>query len=275
MNPHWGEQIGLHSDHRVSIRLVFQGLERAEAQAVWQPFFDWVKASPADYETTAPLILALPAQRFWDSTLLTSLPGVVKSDDRPGAAAEHFFWSGDGGQVGQVLHAYESTWLSQSLLHPDRFEALVDALTAAANQWSVGLHFNKGLAGAPPAALAAARDTATNPAVLDAFALAILGSNEGPAFPGIAGHEPDAARARRHAASLHAAGAILRRLQDRPASYVSESDYFQADWQEAFWGANHARLGRAKAQYDPHGLFFTHHGVGSERWSADGFERVG
>jgi hypothetical protein len=29
-----------------------------------------------------------------------------------------------------------------------------------------------------------------------------------------------------------------------------------------------------KARYDPHGLFFVHHGVGSEDWSADGFMRA-
>ena len=27
-------------------------------------------------------------------------------------------------------------------------------------------------------------------------------------------------------------------------------------------------------KYDPDGLFFVHHGVGSERWSADGFTPV-
>jgi len=30
-----------------------------------------------------------------------------------------------------------------------------------------------------------------------------------------------------------------------------------------------------KKQYDPQGLFFVHHGVGSEAWSADGFTRIG
>jgi len=29
-----------------------------------------------------------------------------------------------------------------------------------------------------------------------------------------------------------------------------------------------------KDKYDPDGLFFLHHGVGSEGWSADGFTRV-
>jgi hypothetical protein len=29
-----------------------------------------------------------------------------------------------------------------------------------------------------------------------------------------------------------------------------------------------------KKKYDPNGLFFVHHGVGSEEWSADGFIRL-
>ena len=58
-----------------------------------------------------------------------------------------------------------------------------------------------------------------------------------------------------------------------PAAYVSESNYFEPRWQEAFWGANYARLLAVKERYDPEGLFFMHHGPGSERWSADGFTR--
>ena len=57
-------------------------------------------------------------------------------------------------------------------------------------------------------------------------------------------------------------------------SYPAETDFFQADWQRAFWGAHYARLAEVKARYDPMGLFFTHHGVGSDAWSPDGFTRI-
>lgn len=57
-------------------------------------------------------------------------------------------------------------------------------------------------------------------------------------------------------------------------SYVSESDYFQREWQRSFWGRNYAELARVKRKYDPAGPFFTLHGVGSEDWTEDGFMRL-
>lgn len=274
MNPHWGEQIGFRSKRQVSISMVLQGLDQATATATWRPFFDWVAARSDDYVMTKPSIIALPARLFWNAEVLKSVPGVVRSDDRPDAPKANFFWSGDAGQVGQVLHGYQSTWLSQRLLAPDRQPALVDALVHAAAAWGVSLHFNKGLAGAPAEALARTRETATNPAVMDAFALAIAGAEEPPAYPGIAGHEPNVARGRVDAEVLRAAMAPLLALSPKPASYVSETDYFQADWQTAFWGEHYPRLKAIKRRYDPEGLFFVHHSVGAESWSPDGFSKL-
>jgi FAD/FMN-containing dehydrogenase len=131
------------------------------------------------------------------------------------------------------------------------------------------------LAGAPEAEVVAARDTATNPVATEAFALAISAAYGPPAFPGIAGHEPDMAAAKRNAAAVEAAMGELRKLVPNGGAYVSESDYFQKDWQQAFWGSNYDRLRVVKKKYDPDGLFFVHHGVGSEEWSSDGFTRLG
>ena len=80
--------------------------------------------------------------------------------------------------------------------------------------------------------------------------------------------------AREAAGSIGEAMQALLRAAPRAGSYVPESDYFKPDWQAAFWGSNYPRLAAAKKQYDPDGLFFVHHGVGSEEWSADGMTRL-
>jgi FAD/FMN-containing dehydrogenase len=244
--------------------MVFQGLTQAQANQTWAPLFDWVRARPADYTLATPVVLALPARDFWNADVLGQIPGLIVRDDRPGAPEGYFYWAADAGQVGQVLHAYESTWLSQRLLDPERRPALVDALTRASQIRPIALHCNKGLAGAPAKVLGWTSDTSMNPAVLDAFALAIASANEPPAYPGIAGHEPDVAQGRRDARVVAAAMAPLNALAERPASYLSEADYFQDDWQASFWGDHYARLTRVKDRYDPGGLFSVHHGVGTE-----------
>ena len=113
-----------------------------------------------------------------------------------------------------------------------------------------------------------------NPMVADAFALAISGAGEPPAYPGVPGHEPDVVTGLQDAAAITETMNEIRKLLPRVGSYVWETDYFQANWQDAFWGENYTRLRAVKDKYDPAGLFFLHHGVGSEDWSADGFARV-
>jgi FAD/FMN-containing dehydrogenase len=274
-NTHWGEQIVFRSNNVLAIKMVFQGLDQAQAAAVWRPFLEWVSASPQDFTVASgPLILAVPARYFWDASFLKRAPGIVVADDRAGAHATNIVWAGDAPQSGQVLHGFQSAWLPEWLLRDGQRERLCDALFAATRHWAVELHFNKGLAGASADAIAAARDTAMNPAVLNAFALAIIAGGEGPAYPGIAGHEPDLAAARPRATAIDAAMKELSRLVPNAGSYVSESNFFEADWQQSFWGSNYPRLLAIKDKYDPDGLFFVHHGVGSERWSDDGFTRL-
>jgi FAD binding domain len=194
-NPHWGEQIGFGPGGVVAISMVFQGLTSQQAADVWRPFFDWVSASPQDFAlASTPLIGALPAQHFWDPSVLKSLPGRVLADDREGAPADDIFWAGNLEEAGAVWHAYQSAWLPASLLASDQREHFVDALVAAAHH-RVTLHVNKGLAGAAADVIVAAKDTAMNPAVTDSFALAISGALGQPAYPGVPGHEPDAAAA--------------------------------------------------------------------------------
>jgi hypothetical protein len=274
-NPHWGEQMSFRSNNTLNLSMVFQGLTQQQAEQVWAPFFDWVRAS-SDYRFAKPVqVLALPARHMWDAEFFRAhAPQFVVADDRQGAPAHHVLWAGDQDQVGWFIHSFQSAWLPASLLQPGQQSKLVGALFAASRHWGFSLHFNKGLAGGSADAIERARDTATHPQVLDAFALAICASSGDPAFPGMPNAHPELAKARREAATIDKAMDALRAVAPGAGSYVSESDYFLRDWQQGFWGSHYAKLAAVKRKYDPDGLFFVHHGVGSEAWSKDGFTRL-
>src|SRR5579862_8659202 len=62
-NPHWGEQIAFRPGGVLEISMLFQGLDRRQAEATWRPYFDWVAASPQDFNVVAaPRILPVPAR---------------------------------------------------------------------------------------------------------------------------------------------------------------------------------------------------------------------
>jgi hypothetical protein len=137
----------------------------------------------------------------------------------------------------------------------------------------VVLQCNKGLAGAPADEIAAAKDTATNPAVTESFALAITAAVGEPAYPGIRGHEPGEAAARKQAADVEASIDELR----KPwcvSSYVWETDFFQHNWQESLLGRKLRAASRGQGQVRSRRPLLLDHGVGSEKWSADGFTRM-
>jgi FAD/FMN-containing dehydrogenase len=269
-NPHWGEQIKVGPDNTLEISMVSQGLELDQVEQAWKPFVAWLKAAPQDFSLMHPGAFAVPARAFWD---VENNPAMIH-DTRPGSPRQHCWWRGDQDQVGAYLHGYESLWLPASLLQKKAQRRLVEALFAASRFKQVQLHMNKGLAGATDAARAATRQTATNPAVLDAFALAIIADGEGPAYPAMSRKPMDLAAAHADARAIDLATAELRKVVPHAGSYVSESNYFNPSWQRAYWGHNYARLRAIKRKYDPEGLFFVHHGVGSEEWSPDGFMRL-
>jgi FAD/FMN-containing dehydrogenase len=58
----------------------------------------------------------------------------------------------------------------------------------------------------------------------------------------------------------------LREVSPNGGTYYNEADINEPDWQQAFWGSNYPRLLSIKNKWDPTGLFYSHHGVGSEQW---------
>ena len=271
LNPHWGESVKIRPENVLEVSMVSQGLDDREMDAAWQPFLDWARAS-GDLRTVDVSVGSGSSRQWWDVEARRKRGSdALFSDPRPGAPVHHAWWRGDGEQVSAYIHAYDSLWLQAGLLDSAARGRLAEALLAASRHFAVELHFNKGLAGASPESLGATRDTATNPAVLEAFALAIIATG---GAPPLAGPAFDGARAQRNRESVGRSAAALRALDPDAGSYVSESDYFNPRWREAFWGGNYRRLRAAKEAYDPDGLFFVHHGVGSEDWSTDGFDRI-
>ena len=301
LNDHWGEQAHVNPDNTFAVQMVSWGLDQDQVRKIWQPFLDWVAASSHSYTHEERIVFGgIPARHYWDvqyfkerwpeivfprtgnpwhalldDVLVHVMPQpTFDFDDRPGASPDNAWWKGDAGQVGWFLWGMESLWLGASLLEDDAQQRLADALFASSRYSHVELHFNKGLAGAPPDAIAAAKDTATNPAVLSAFTLAIVGNAQGPAYPGIPGHEPWLKRGREAARRIDQCVNQLRVVAPNGGAYVSESNYFEKGFQQAYWGGNYARLADIKQKYDPDGLFFVHNGVGSEQWSRDGFTKL-
>jgi FAD/FMN-containing dehydrogenase len=263
-NPHWAEQAIVRPNNVFRIRMLFQDLDEDQARAQWQPLIEFLMSNRDDYAGAESFAVhAFPAHFFWDASFFRRYaPSAVDFDTRPGASADHFWWISDADQVGSFWYTLDSVWLPASLLRQQNQRRFVDAWFAASRHWEVALQFSKGLAGASAGTIDAARNTAMNPDVADAFAWAVCGANGPPAFSG--SPPPDRARGLAFRARVTNAMTALRAVAPSAGTYLNECDYFQADWKQAFWGANYSRLLRIKQRYDPAGLFTVHHGVGSE-----------
>jgi FAD/FMN-containing dehydrogenase len=275
-NPHWGESVVFGSNNTLGIHLVFHDLSETQARDAFKPFLDFVAAAVTDYTVTDPVkITAVPAQHWWDPVYLSNnMPGLVIHDPRLGLPKADIWYQGDAGQAGWFIHGYESAWLPAIMLNENHRRQLNDMLFSASRQWHVALHFNKGLAGAPSDAIAATRNTPMNPAVTEAFALAIIGGGGPAAYPGVPGPGANLVSARRDAAAIGRAIGVIRDAVPDAGSYVSEAGFSDPEWRRRSFGDNYPRLLDIKHRYDPDDLFITHHGVGSERWSQDGFTPV-
>jgi FAD/FMN-containing dehydrogenase len=270
-NPHWGETVHFQPDNTLEFDMACEGLDSAQVAENWRPFLDWVKARPRDFTVTSPLWSeARDARSQWDPS-----NHWFKHDPRDGVPEHHVWNRGNEGECGAYLYAYDSLWLPASLLQKSRQKQLTAAVFAASRHEMVRFHIAKGMAGAPPEVLADVSHTATNPALLDAFTLAIVANgDETPAYPGFIRQPLDMAKARERAREIGMAAAELRKIAPHSGSYFNEGNFFNASWREEFWGKNYSKLRAIKTKYDPDGLFFVHHGVGSEDWSADGFTRL-
>lgn len=271
-DEHWGEQVRVRGRNSLDVSLVFEGLRASEVREIWQPFRAWIEQRPDAY-TIKLDVFEVPGQRLWDAAFLQEhVPQAIRRDERAESPADRFWWAGDGEQVSAYWYAYQSRWVPLDLLEGAKAKGFAAALFDASRHWSVSLHFNKAQAGASDEAVRRGRETSMNPAVYQAAALIIVAA-AGNAYPGVPGREPDKAEGEAAKARVTAAMSVIRAATPGTGSYVNEADYFEPDWQQSFWGGNYARLSEIKRKYDPGGLFYCHHCVGSEGWSDDGMCR--
>jgi FAD/FMN-containing dehydrogenase len=271
-NEHWGEQVRVRRNNSLEISMVSQGLRASEVKEAWQPLRDFVDRNP-DAFTMKVNTYEVPGNRLWDTAFLKEhAADAIRRDERAGEPGDRFWWAGDGGQVSAYWYAYQSRWVPLDLFEGANAKAFAAALFEASRHWSVAFHFNKAQAGASDEAVQRGRETAMNPAVFRAAALIIVAAS-GAGFPGVPGHEPDKAEGEKAKAGVAAAMKVIREATPGTGSYVNETDYFEPDWQRSFWGENYQRLLEVKRKYDPEGLFYCHHCVGSEGWSSDGMCR--
>lgn len=62
----------------------------------------------------------------------------------------------------------------------------------------------------------------------------------------------------------------LRQLAPDTGTYVNEVDPTEPSWHEALYGANYDRLLELKKEWDPQGVFWCKHCIGSDLWETIG-----
>ena len=252
--PQWSDIVNLGRNNRLNISMGCLGLDQAQAEAIWQPFFAWVAGAGNDCSFIQPVrVFAGPARQRWDPDFLRArFPGAVRTDDRPGAPRDNIYWTADVAEAGHYIFGYELVWLPAALLAADRQTALADALFATSRIWPMELHFQKALAGARPrrcsnarhcdqprrARCLCARDHRERRCARLSWSPRLLARF---------------VNARHDAAEVAKAMAELRKVVPEPGSYLAETSFFERDWQKSFWGSNYPRLRQIKINTTPTG----------------------
>lgn len=265
-NKHWGEQFVFRPNDKLTIAMVTQNLTQEKALDVWKSFKSWVNAQP-DLHYKVKYIDIPPAQiwsyNFWHK----NYPNMVVKNTGPDARDGEFWWASNTGEVFAYWYTYQSWYLPELLFDSKNFSKTADTFYKVSRLAPVSIQINKGLAGASKQAIELTKQTSMHPGVFDAGALAIMSySSDKPQM----GKSKMSEDVEKKVDDIYKAMSMIQNLAPNAGTYANEADYFQKDWQKVFWGDNYSRLLNIKNKYDPQGLFYCHHCVGSEYWQEGG-----
>ncbi len=268
-NQNWGEQFSFKPDNTMNIFMVSQGLSTEQAQKVWKPFVDWVATQNGI--TFESEYIDIPPNKVWDYSFWEkNYPELVVKNTGPNARPGEYWWAPNSGEVFSYWYTYQSWWLPVSLFSRDEIQRTAATFYQASRLAPVSIQINKGLAGASDEAIQLAKNTSMHPAVFSAGALVIMSySTNQPQFPGM----KNDVTIQQKVTNINTAMSLIQAMAPDAGSYANEADYFQGNWQKTFWGENYQRLLEIKNKYDPNGLFYCHHCVGSEVWQEGGMCR--
>lgn len=265
-NKHWGEQFAFRPNDKLTVAMVTQNLTQKKALDVWKPFKSWVN-NQQDLHYKVKYIDIPPAQiwsyDFWHK----NYPNMVVKNTEPDACDGEFWWASNTGEVFAYWYTYQSWYPPESLFDSKNLSKTADTFYKVSRLAPVSIQINKGLAGASKQAVELTKQTAMYPGVFDAGALAIMSySSDKPQM----GKPKMTSDIKKKVDDIYKAMSMIQKLAPNAGTYANEADYFQKDWQKVFWGDNYSRLLNIKNKYDPQGLFYCHHCVGSEYWQDGG-----
>jgi len=263
-NEHWGEQIAFNPSNKIDLFLVYQELTPNQAKKTWDSFSQWVKKNPNLF-TLDITLWSIPPRKLWDMAYWQkNHPEMVTQNRGENAVPGQYWWTPNSKEVFNYWYTYQSWWLPLDLMSEKNTHNLANLFYKASRLAKFSLHINKGLAGASPMAVKQADEIAFNPAVYDAAALVIMAAGSNQVYPGVLGHEPEPEVIKKIVEKINRTMKLFVDAAPYAGAYANEADYFQKDWQRAFWGRNYAKLLKIKKKYDVSNFFNCHHCVGSE-----------
>jgi len=265
-NPNWGEQFLLKPDNKFGIAMVTQNLTKEQALNVWKPFISWVKKQQDLHINTK--YIDIPPTKIWNYDFWhKNHPDMVKKNTGPDARDGEYWWATNTAEIFSYWYTYQSWYLPKSLFDKKNIAKTADTFYKASRLGDISISLNKGMSGASKEATELTKQTSMDPRVFDANALVIMSSSSDKP---VLGKSDIPADKKKEVDNIYKAMEMIEALAPQAGSYANEADYFQKDWQNIFWGSNYKHLLSIKNKYDPKGLFYCHHCVGSEEWQEGG-----